>query len=247
MHTAYIRNSLHLHGKKIITFALVCLFIIGFNEVHAQKNEKINLPNYDKKWLHYGFVIGTHFSSMKIQYNDNFTSARMDTLHSIMPKNTFGFSLGLIVNLRLSELFDLRLLPEVSFYEHHILYNYIDGSRNNELIESTFVEFPLLLKYKSVRRKNSRMYLVGGIEPGIEATGSRDPQIMEDKLLIEDTNMSVSVGVGMDIYYPLFKFSPEIRYAYGISNVLSPANDNHLSQGISRMSTNTVTLYLLFE
>lgn len=246
MQNANIRHSFHLHGKKIITFALLC-FIFCFNEVHAQNNDKINLPNYDKKWLHYGFVIGTHFSSMGLQYNENFTDRRMDTLHSIMPKNTFGFSLGLIVNLRLNQFFDLRLLPEVSFYEHHITYNYINESQHNELIESTFVEFPLLVKYKSERRKNTRMYLVGGIEPGIEATGSKDPQLMEDKLIIEDANMSISVGVGLDIYYPLFKFSPEIRYSHGITNLLSPVNDNHLSEGINRLTTNTVTLYFLFE
>ena len=42
------------------------------------------------------------------------------------------------------------------------------------IVENTMVEFPILLKYKSERRGNIRMYMIGGVKPGIEASGKKD-------------------------------------------------------------------------
>lgn len=172
----------------------------------------------------------------------------MDSVHSIQPPRSFGFSLGFIVNLRLAQYADLRLLPKVSFYEHKLEYNFTDPEipTQSENVETTVVEFPLLVKFKSQRRKNGRMYLVGGITPGIEATGKKEEGEDDEKLPIRGGNVSFEVGVGIDIYYPLFKFSPELRYSAGLINMLKP-EDNPLSAGLDRLTTHSVTLYLQFE
>jgi hypothetical protein len=173
----------------------------------------------------------------------------MDSLHSVMPANTFGFSLGLIANLRLAQYLDLRVMPEVVFYQHKVDYNYISNGQENldaQTIESTFVEFPVLLKYKSVRRNNMRWYLVGGVEPGIDATGKKDKQDPTSTITLEKSNLSVQFGFGLDLYFPLFKFSPEIRFSRGLVNVMADENSRY-HEPLSKMTTNTVTLYLLFE
>lgn len=247
MQNTHIWHQFHLYGKKVV-FSLLLLFLL-VPQIKAQHyNKTENLPNYDNRWLHYGFLIGIHSSSLRMQYSDAFVSDELDSLHSIMAPNSFGFSLGLIANVRLADYLDLRLLPEVVFYENRMEYNTVSGAQtriDRQLIESTFVEFPILLKYKSVRRGNSRMYLVGGIEPGIEATGKKD-EAEGEKLSIKGSNLSLQLGFGMDIYFPLFKFSPEIRFSRGLVNALS-SESNRYSQPIDRLVTNTVTLYLLFE
>jgi hypothetical protein len=208
-----------------------------------------NLPNYDNRWLHYGFAIGMHSSGFRIQYSDEFTSPGFDSLQSVMAANSFGFSLGLIANFRLADYLDLRIVPEVVFYENRLDYRYIQGGQlvtDQQTVESTFIEVPVLFKYKSVRRGNHRLYLIGGVEAGIEATGKDKGGNERDRLLIESNNLSLQAGFGMDIYFPLFKFAPEVRYSRGIANVLSD-NDNRYSLPLSRVATNTVTLYLLFE
>jgi hypothetical protein len=184
-----------------------------------------------------------------MKYADNFTSPAFDSLHSVMAQNSFGFSLGLIANLRLAEFLDLRIMPEVVFYENRVDYNYIrDGQSviDEQLVETTFVEFPVLFKYKSVRRGNTRMYLIGGIEPGIEATGKKEEQDDSDKLLVNGTNLSLQVGFGLDVYFPLFKFAPEIRFSRGLMNMKNE-RENPYGAPIQSLVTNTVTLYLLFE
>jgi hypothetical protein len=82
------------------------------------------------------------------------------------------------VNYKLADFFDLRITPKVAFYEHRLQYKYTDGSAlgqetHEELVETTMVEFPILLKYKSERRGNIRMYMIGGIKPAIEASGKK--------------------------------------------------------------------------
>jgi hypothetical protein len=240
-----IRSKLHLYRGKVAIIALLLLGCVG--HVNGQRNVAMNNPNYDDRFLSYGFLIGIHTTTYQLKYSDRFISRELDSLYSISPSWSPGFSLGFIVNLRMSEFFDLRLLPKVAFYEHRIQYLRLDAPNIDELVETTIVELPLLIKYKSERRGNFRMYIVGGIKPGFEASGKNDvDEISKENLPIKAFNLSLDAGFGIDMYYPLFKFSPEIRFSKGITNMLGNEN-NELSAGINRLNTNTITLYLLFQ
>lgn len=247
MQDTHIWHQFYLHRKEITILLLA--FVLCMSDVQAQRNTKDNLPNYDNRWLHYGFSIGIHSSGYRMKYADNFPSPAFDSLHSVMPQNSFGFSLGLIANFRLADFLDLRITPEVVFYENRVDYNYIQNGQSlidEQLVETTFVEFPVLFKYKSVRRGNTRMYLIGGIEPGIEATGKKEEQDDSDKLLVNGTNLTLQAGFGLDVYFPLFKFAPEIRFSRGLLNMKNE-RENPYGAPIQSLATNTVTLYLLFE
>ncbi|ELR70397.1 PorT-related protein [Fulvivirga imtechensis AK7] len=207
----------------------------------------MNNPNYDDRFLSYGFLIGIHTSSFQLKYSDQFVDRSLDSVYSITPKWSAGFSLGFIVNMRVSDLLDLRATPKVAFYEHALEYQRLDEPIIEELVETTIVELPILLKFKSERRGNTRMYFVGGVKPGFEASGKNDVEsIGDNNLVVKEFNTSLDVGFGLDIYYPLFKFSPEVRFSKGIVNILGSEN-NEFSAGIDRLNTNTVTLYLLFQ
>jgi hypothetical protein len=203
-----------------------------------------NNPNYDDRKLTYGFLIGLHSSIYNINYDDAFVTQQLDTLFAVNPEWSSGFSLGFIVNYRLSEFFDLRLTPEVAFYEQRVRYQYTNETFEDAIIESTMVELPFLLKYKSERRGNIRMYMIGGVKPGIEASGKKD-QIKEE-LEISKFNVSLEAGFGFDLYYPLFKFSPELRFSRGMVDILDNRT-NDFGVPLRRVNTNTITLYLLFQ
>ena len=49
--------------------------------------------------------------------------------------------------------------------------------------------------------------------------------------------------MGLDLFYPLFKLAPELRFSHGLSNLLVPHNDV-FSNSLQSMSTNSVTLYI---
>ena len=244
MHSTHIWHLFNLYRNKIarIFFLLFFIPIASF----GQEAFQFNLPFSDSRWLHYGFSIGLHTSSLQLKYSDKFVSQEMDTVHSIMPDNAFGFSLGFITDFRLADQFNVRVLPKVSFYEFPVDFNYTDGRIDRQLIEATFVEIPVLLKYKSERHKNFRVYFVGGVAPGFEVSGKKRKEQSDNQLLTSDFNVNLELGFGIDMYYPLFKFSPEIRFSKGLVNILKE-DRNGYSDGIESLKMNVVTLYLKFS
>ena len=125
-------------------------------------------------------------------------------------------------------------------------YQNTNGTFQDQLVETTMVELPILLKYKSERRDNVRMYMIGGIKPGIDASGKKKLDQTIESLEVKGTNLSLEAGLGFDLYFPLFKFSPELRYSRGLINILNNAT-NIYGVPLQRVNTNTITLYFLFQ
>jgi hypothetical protein len=181
-----------------------------------------------------------------VKYANKFVAPKLDTLHSVQPIFLPGFSLGFLVNYRFNEFLDLRLMPKAGFYAHKLYYYFTNAPAQSQLVESTLVEMPLLLKYKSVRRGNVRMYMIGGITPAFEASGKNDIGNSTAGLSIQKHNLSLDMGAGFDFYFPFFKFSQEIRFSRGISNMLGDRHTAY-SEPISRLNTNTISVYFIFQ
>ncbi|WP_449508541.1 type IX secretion/gliding motility protein PorT/SprT [Dawidia soli] len=250
MQISHIWNKFYIHRHKV-GVVLCLLFLWGGAAAQTTMGKRArwaprNNPNYDNRKLTYGFLIGIHSSAFKLKYSDPFVSQQFDSVHSVIGAWSGGFSLGFIVNYRLDDQVDVRLTPKVGFYENKVSYLYTDKTpREDLLLESTMVEFPLLLKYKSQRRGNIRMYMIGGVTPAIEASGKKNGKNGES-LEITGSNLSLEGGFGFDLYYPLFKFSPEIRFSHGLFNILDNKN-NIYGQPLKSITTNTVTVYFLFQ
>lgn len=234
----------NLLGKKVALFLGVFLI---YGSTLAQTDGEVYNPRYDeRKIVTYGFSLAIHTSAYRLKYSDYFTAPEMDSVHSIMPKKRPGFKLGFIVNFKLAQFLDARITPTVSFAEYILEYNYVGGDQHNELVESTGVEFPILFKYKSQRWNNTRMYIIGGITPVIEAAGRSNLEEDLSRLQIETFSTNLELGFGFDLYYPLFKFSPEVRFSYGLNNVLSPTK-NDKSAGIDDLRTKSLSFYFHFQ
>jgi len=226
----------------VVLAMLASLSASGQSKRWVRKNN----PNYDERKFSYGFMIGLHSSALQLEYDETFVTPDFDTLYAVQPEWSAGFSLGFIINYRAAEFLDLRLTPKVSFYEHKLKYVFTNEAPLDHLIETTMVEVPVLAKYKSVRRGNVRMYMIGGVTPAIEASGKKDLQSTSGALELERFNLSLEAGFGFDLYYPLFKFSPEIRFSRGMLDMLG-TRDNPFGAPLQRITMNTVTVYLLFQ
>ena len=205
-----------------------------------------NNPEFDKRRISYGFMIGVHTSAYQVKYSDQFVTQSFDTVQSVQASFSAGFSLGFLVNFRLNDVLDLRVMPKAGFYNHKLTYYYTNNTTKTQLVETTMVEFPVLLKYKSMRRGNVRMYMVGGFTPGIEASGKNDIQSTTANLDIKAFNMTLDAGLGFDFYFPLFKFSQEIRFQKGITNMLG-SDPSPFSAPLSHLNTNTISVYFIFQ
>ena len=238
-------NKFNIHWAKVILIVLATSWSVG-TFAQAKRWVRKNNPNYDAKKISYGFLIGIHSSALQLKYSDQFVTPAFDSVYAVQPKWSSGFSLGFIVNYRVTDYLDLRLTPKVSFYEHKVRYVYTNRDWIEELVETTMVDFPILAKYKSERRGNVRMYMIGGITPGIEASGKKDIEGNTSHLELNRFNLSLEGGFGFDLYYPLFKFSPEIRFSRGLVDMLANTT-NIYGAPLKAAYMNTVTVYLLFQ
>ena len=257
-------NKLNLFSNKVNCLFIAFLFVgLSFSSgnLYAQKKRKsanaalhsMNLPHYDKKWLHYGFLIGVHTSSHRIKYSESFSKDAFKEVQAIESVFKPGFSLGFIGNFRIAEFLDLRLTPKVSFDEYELRYTYVNQSTSGvpdpfktevDRLENTMVELPILLRYNSRRRGNFRMYLIGGITPAIEASGKKDQDVIFET---KNIDLKLEFGFGSEIYYPLGKFAPEIRFSYGLINMLGDNEERPIVDGIESMRTKSVSLYFQFQ
>ena len=112
-------------------------------------------------------------------------------------------------------------------------------------VESTFVEFPFSIKYRSARVNNGRAYLLFGGKFMLDMS-SVEKLTQSVDLKFQKTNYSIDVGFGIDIYFAYFKFSPEIKYSYGLSNTLINQSNEH-SNLIQELSTRGLLISLTFE
>jgi len=143
-----------------------------------------------------------------------------------------GFHVHALSNLRLARNFDLRFTPGISFGGiREITYTFkdnqstmIDPEDNPVRIESNFLEFPFLFKYKSERLNNFRPFLIGGMNTRLDLAATKKTWGRSRKennlVLVKPLDFYYEMGVGMDFYLQYFKFAIELKYSVGLVNVL---------------------------
>lgn len=237
--------SLHRHKIGIILFLVLSCF---GNQAKSQifKGATENLIFFEDRWVHFGFTLGTNFANFKYQLSDSFY--QMDTLLTVGIGKVPGITLGAISDFHLGPYFDLRVLPSLVITQRTITYNFRNHTKEDKNIESIFAEVPVLFKYKSVRHTNVRFYVIGGGKIGYDfsndAKAERNPS--NPVVALKPWNYSYEFGCGLDLYFYLFKFSPEIKLSRGINNILAPYNDMY-SGSFDKIFSNFVFISFHFE
>ena len=202
--------------------------------------------DYDDKLVHFGFYYALPFTRYNVTYSPAFLNPADPTLRITSPSNA-GFRVGFTFNTFLNDNFDFRSNPGISIYSRSVNYTLASGTEKSDLRESTWIELPFLMKYKSARRANSRMYLIAGAAVGVETNVRRREAASQGRLNTSTTDLSVEYGVGFEQFFEFFKFAPELRFSHGIPNAFKGGSGSSSSQGIDRLTSHTVTLYLNFE
>lgn len=194
----------------------------------------------------FGFYLAPVQSKFTPKFSDGFAqspTAAANQVRNVFVKNTPGFAVGFYSNFRLSEFWDFRVHLGASFYEREIEYVLGSGETIQRIVEAPMVELPLLFKYRSRLRGIANMYMIGGIKPGFILSRRTEE---EESVKIADTDLSLELGMGFDIFFPYFRFAPEIRFSRGLVNVLDDAEPNFFNQPLRRLTTNTFSLYVHF-
>lgn len=250
-------------------FLFILIFLLVGLTSFSQRMLLKNLTTFDDKRIHFGFSLGvntldfdfTHFTLIgdnpkfdaeNLEVIDGKTIYADEKIRADISTLTPGFTVGIVTNLRLAESFDLRFLPGMSFSERKLVYNIpiLDvnpGSKEYYSIKSTFLDFPLLLKYKSRKMNNQRPYLIAGgaCRIDISKTGQ------EDLVRLKPFSTYLEAGVGWDSYLQFFRLSTELKFSFGMDNVLDvgPKSTQYqvYSNAFSRLSSNMFIFSFHFE
>lgn len=237
------------HKCHLFSYKIALLLLLAFAAAKpalAQESREYYLPTYDDRFVTFGFTLGGHTSTLRPKFSQTFVSSFSDTVN-ILPSNAFGFSIGFLANFRAAEYLNIRIMPKVAFYDYKLSFETITAPGEPVIADFTTVDIPISLKFRSMRRGNHRMFLAGGVTPIIDVTGKkRKEENFESGLRLSGDNLTADVGFGADFYFPLFKFSPEVRYSYGVKDVLDNKSNN-VGRAFDRMGTHIIALYLVFN
>jgi hypothetical protein len=255
-------------NTAVRSFLLLFLLTgLGVSNLNAQRQKVINLQKYDMEPYHFGFILaanqmlftvkpidGHQFIVYGSDMGPDFASDSL-SLYEVTSTPTPGFTIGIVGNLRLGSNADLRFIPSLSFGERYLDYS-IMRYRNGtpELIDirksvaSTYVEFPLLVKYRSKRLNNFAAYLLGGAKYSIDLASNKRNDRENNNIAIKLNNhdLALEVGTGVDFYTNYFKFGVELKMGYGLTNIL--VDDGSIySASIERLNSKIFQLSFTFE
>jgi len=236
--------------QKSIKHQIILLLFLGISNSYGQRRKKPqNLARYDFKKIHFGFTLG--LNDLNFNINKNSSTLNNDTLLTLLSNSQKGFNLGIVSNLRIGKYTDLRFIPTLVFGERHLNFGFIDsnGVSDEQIkkIESTLIDFPVYIKYKSERYNNFRTYVLGGIKYSLDiASQDRIDDEGKEIVKLKKNDLMGEIGFGIDFYLEYFKFSPQIKLSYGILNVLSK-DETIYTKSINRLSTNGWMISFTFE
>ncbi|RZJ64553.1 MAG: PorT family protein [Flavobacterium sp.] len=229
------------------------LFVLFAIQIHAQgptgifgTDPIVNLENFDKQRVHWGYFLGFNSYDFKFEFKD--------PNQSIQTTRTTGFNVGLIGDLRLHEYFDLRFEPGLYYTQRDLHFSgFAADDEINSLreVRSTYIHFPLLLKFSALRTGNVRPYLVGGGSATLNLSSnfkSMDDN-QQQRFRMKQWTTNYEVGFGIDLYFEYFKFSPSVRGVFGLSDeVIRDADPNSPWTGnIASMKTRAVLINFTFH
>lgn len=263
--------------------------------VQAQRRTVRYLANYENEPYHFGFLLAYNQMMYTIKTIDGYQNIALPAsswpgtvpfniantqslyVHNVETKQTPGFTVGILGSKRLGRYFDLRFIPTLSFSDRQLKYDIsiLDKQGNSETrhlekaIFTTFVEFPLNIKYRSKRYNNIGAYIFGGINPKLDLASQKkntiylvddtgepitdeagNPISIINNLVTKRFDLAGELGVGFDIYNQWFRLGIEIKMSYGLLDVVKRgSNDKPLiyTAPIDQLRNKMFQLSFLFE
>lgn len=234
---------------------LLLIFVLIFSRLSfSQKEIPQNYRKFDRRLLHFGFTLGVNTADFNV-------SPKIDAFEkygvlSVENQRQPGGQVGLVAALKLgTPSLRLRLIPTLSFQERVLNYYYSDVSLspnledfNEERINSTNFDLPLLLQFRTSRFNNFTSYVIGGPQYSLDFQSQQDAgqSYIDPFIKIRKHDFQGQVGVGVEFFMPYFKFGMEVKYSRSFGNVLIQ-DGTKVSNPIDRMNNQVWWFSLTFE
>ncbi|MBR0049143.1 MAG: PorT family protein [Prevotella sp.] len=228
----------------------VIIIIIGVAVgVCAQERTVQNKPYIDLRPMHFGILVGFHAQDIEFKNVGPQTFVAEDGTESVQTilcdQDTWnpGFSVGVLADLRLGAHLNFRITPTMHFGAKRLTFRNLSqmneaGNAPLEIwqdMKNTYISVPLDLKFSAERFNNYRPYIMAGINPMINLSGKA-----QDYMQLKRYDAMIEVGLGCDLYLPFFKLIPELKFCYGLTDVVDHHHATELTDINKRAYANSV-------
>jgi len=241
----------YLLRRKIIYAALAFLFfpLIGF----SQLREKINQDDHDDKKIRFGINLGMNRSHFGFTHNPIFL--QQDSIMVVESINSTGINLAWLVNIRLSEHFDIRTYPvNLTFTEKAFEYNltYPDGPAGEtpvtqKKVQSISLTLPIQIKFSSDRINNFKVYMMAGAKAEYDLASNAGARKAENLIKLKRLDYGVEAGLGFHFYFPMFVLTPEVKMGWGIGNLHSRDKNLKFSNVLDKINSRMISFSFTVE
>jgi hypothetical protein len=235
------------------TYVFVSVFCLLCLSLFAQKQKVKNQPYGDYKLYHFGITLGVNFQDMILTNNGLPTvveGAEGEIWYATVPDYLPGFSVGLLADLYLNPFMNLRFTPVLHFGDKK--FEFIEAATNQRYtttVRSNYITMPLDLKVRSMRLNNYRPYLIAGVYSALDLGIKKD-----EPMLLKMVDYGFTVGFGCDFYLPIIKIAPELRFSFGLVDLVEHKRSDLMikemekySAAISKGTSRMITLTFNFE
>ncbi len=207
-------------------------FIFCISIAYGQMPKVKNFPNYDDRPIHFGFTIGLNTMDYSVRPTN-------DSLIADVLSPQPGFHVQMVSSFKLNKYVTFRCLPGLSFGQREVNFMSLTGNSEIEhsmILETSYIEIPCLLKYRSKRVNNYGAYLIGGVNFRYDIAANKEyPEMAEVYIRVKPFDIAYEAGMGLDFYLPFFKFAVELKMSMGVLDIL-----NHDSYKETSVYTNTI-------
>jgi hypothetical protein len=237
--------------KKTFFFIAVVIPSMLFSQKELTKNYR----TFDQKPIHFGFMLGANKGSYDVYtYNDAYSKYGLTSLTS---KKIPGGQVGIVTTLRLgTPILRLRIIPTLSFQERSLMYTYVNPDPTikdspiikEQRINSTNLDFPMMLQFRTLRMNNLAAYCLVGMQPSIDLQSQEyaTQNIANPFIKVFKKDFQGQVGAGVEFFAPYFKFGMELKYSQSFSNNFIQDNTK-ISLPINTLYNRVWWFSLIFE
>lgn len=235
--------------KKYV-FILLALAVILPLTVDGQGEKPLNLRKFDRRRFHFGFMLGTNYATFSMQRK--YVPGVTDSLVNMTTKGNVGFNLGVVTSLKILPVLRLRFVPSLSFLERSVIYKFQEPTGyvvdEVQALKATSLDFPLLLKFRTLRITNFAAYLIAGAQYSYDLSSNQDDEQVPGELMLKTRkhDWQGQIGVGFDFFLQYFKFGFEVKYSHSFRSILFDDN-TYLSVPVDKLYNRVWWFSITFE
>lgn len=243
--------------KKILIILLICTlsqssFAQLFTKERISNDATGGKGEIDNKRLTWGYFLGYNSFDYKFKYNNEISQNNTD----VQVESQGGFNVGLVGDLRLAKYLNLRLEPGLVYTQRNLRFPGFDPEIFDEKdyirdVKSTYIYVPLIVKISTERLNNIKPFITGGVATSFNLSSNQDnPQDnVEGEFRQKKSANYYELGLGIDLYFYYFKFTPTIKGVFALSDELVPDNNANspYTGNITSMQSRGVFINLTFQ